>query len=52
MSGPVQFHNLATKTSPWAQRVWITLEEKNIKYDLRLHTKAEKPKEFLQLYEV
>lgn len=52
MSGALQFYNLDTKTSPWAQRVWITLEEKKINYDLRLHTKEKKPKEFLQLYEV
>lgn len=33
-------------------QAWIALNEKKIKYDTHLFSKAEKPKEFLQLYEV
>ena len=52
MPNALRFHNLSPETSPWSQRVWIALEEKQINYTVHLHNKANKPKEFLQLYEV
>ena len=40
-----------TYRCPWAQRAWIALEEKKIKYETHLVDKTAKPKEFLQLYQ-
>lgn len=37
MPDAVQFYNQTPVTSPWAQRVWITLEEKRIKCNARVN---------------
>ena len=50
--GKIQFWNIgpAPGSCPYAQRTWIALEEKKLDYDIKLEDKANKSKEWDDLY--